>query len=58
MENGVWCEILFILIKGDSVSCTKMNEMEDTMLSETIQALNDALRCFYVGFKITEFIKI
>lgn len=38
------CGILFILIKGDSVSCTNMNEMEDTMLSETIQALNDALR--------------
>lgn len=59
MKNGVWCEMLFILLKGDSVSCTNMNEMEDTVLSETIQTLNDALRsCFYVGSKMTELKKI
>lgn len=54
----MWQEILFSLLKGDSVACTNTDERED-MLSEVIQAQNDALRsCFYVGSRMVESIKI
>lgn len=44
MENGVLCEMLFILIEGDSASCTNMNEMEDTVLSDN----RDTEWCFEI----------